>query len=143
LIDYRPVYLDTSALLKLVVAEAESGALMEWLHDWPDQLTSTLARVETIRRLRRKPASKAVLARAEAVLAAVNAIHLDGPVLSTAVALKDPLLRSLDAIHLACALSIGDAPEAFVTYDARLASAARRLKITVVAPGTRTAATAI
>lgn len=136
MIDYRPVYLDTSALLKLVVAEAESGALVEWLHDWPDQLTSTLARVETMRRLKRKRASKAAFARAEAVLAAVDAIHLDGPVLSTAVALKDPLLRSMDAIHLACALSIGDVPEAFVTYDARLASAARRLKISVVAPGT-------
>jgi len=99
-------------------------------------LTSTLARVETMRRLKRKRASKAAFARAEAVLAAVDAIHLDGPVLSTAVALKDPLLRSMDAIHLACALSIGDVPEAFVTYDARLASAARRLKISVVAPGT-------
>lgn len=143
MIDYRPVYLDTSALLKLVVAEAESGALVEWLHDRPDQFTSTLARVETMRRLKRKRASKPAFARAEAVLAAVDAIHLDGPVLSTAVALKDPLLRSVDAIHLACALSIGDVPEAFVTYDARLASAARRLKITVVAPGTRASVPAI
>jgi predicted nucleic acid-binding protein len=133
--DYRPVYLDTSALLKLVVAEAESGALMEWLRDWPDHLTSTLARIEALRTLKRKGASKAAFARAEAVLSAVDAIHLDGPVLANAGTLKDPLLRSLDAIHLACAMSIGDVPEALVTYDARLASAARRLKITVVAPG--------
>jgi predicted nucleic acid-binding protein len=136
LTDYRPVYLDTSALLKLVVAEAESDALLKWLRDWPDQLTSTLARVEARRTLKRKGASKATLARAEAVLAAVDAIHLDGPVLAVAATLRDPLLRSLDALHLACALSVGDVPEAFVTYDARLASAVRRLKITVVAPGT-------
>jgi len=135
LTDYRPVYLDTSALLKLVVAEAESVALSEWLRDWPDQLTSTLARVEALRTLKRKGASKAAFGRAEAVLAALDAIHLDGPVLATAATLKDPLLRSTDALHLACALSIGDVPEALVTYDARLASAARRLKIPVVSPG--------
>jgi predicted nucleic acid-binding protein len=69
------------------------------------------------------------------VLAALDAIHLDGPVLATAATLKDPLLRSTDALHLACALSIGGVPEALVTYDARLASAARRLKIPVVSPG--------
>jgi len=134
--DYRPVYLDTSALLKLVVAEPESAALSEWLRDWPDHLTSTLARVEALRTLKRMSASKGAFARAETVLAAVDAIHLDGPVLAIAATMKDPLLRSLDALHLACALSIGDVPEAFVTYDARLASAAQRLKISVVAPGT-------
>jgi uncharacterized protein len=133
--DYRPVYLDTSALLKLVVAEAESGALVQWLSGWSDQVTSTLAQVETLRTLRRKGASRATFARADEVLAAVDAIHLDGPVLAVASTLKDPLLRSLDALHLACALSIGGVPEAFVTYDARLASAARRMKINVVAPG--------
>ena len=134
--DYRPVYLDTSALLKLVVAEAESGALSRWLRDWPDQFTSTLARIEAMRTLKRKGASKATFARAEAVLAAVDAVYLDGPVLANAATLKDPLLRSLDALHLACALALGDLPEAFVTYDTKLASAARRLKIAVVAPGT-------
>jgi hypothetical protein len=45
------------------------------------------------------------------------------------------MLRSLDAIHLASALSIGDVPEAFITYDDRLAAAARKLKLHVLQPG--------
>ena len=70
------------------------------------------------------------------MIQSLDLIHLDGGVLELAAKLKDPVLRSLDAIHLACALSIGDLPQAFVTYDTRLASAAKRLKIPVVAPGT-------
>ena len=134
--DYRPAYLDTSALLKLIVPEAESRALWEWLADWPDRFTSTLAQVESFRVLKRGKAPARTFSRAEAVLATVEAIHVDRPVLATAAQLKDPLLRSLDAIHLASALAIGELPEAFVTYDLRLARAAKRLKITVVAPGT-------
>lgn len=132
---YRPAYLDTSAVLKLIVREAESAALWDWLGSWPDRFTSSLAHVETLRTLRRKKASSRTFSRAEAVLATIEAIHADRPVLTTAAQLKDPRLRSLDAIHLASALAIGDVPDAFVTYDARLASAARRLKITVLAPG--------
>ena len=134
--DYRPAYLDTSALLKLIVPEAESRALWEWLAVWPDRFTSTLAQVEILRTLGRKKASTQTYSRAKAVLAAIEAIHVDRPVLTTAAQLKDPLLRSLDAIHLASALAIGDVPEAFVTYDTRLASAAGRLKMAVFAPGT-------
>jgi hypothetical protein len=131
---FRPVYLDTSALAKLIVREAESRALFGWLGDWPDQFTSVLARVEIVRMLKRGRAPAAVLSNAETVLARVDSIHLDAPVLAAASTLKDPLLRTLDAIHLACALSIGDVPEAFVTYDTRLARAAERMKLAVVSP---------
>ena len=131
---FRPVYLDTSALTKLIVREAESRALFDWLGDWPDQFTSVLARVEIVRMLKRGRAPAAVLFNAETVLARVDSIHLDAPVLAAASTLKDPLLRTLDALHLACALSIGDAPEAFVTYDTRLARAAERMKLAVVSP---------
>ena len=134
--DYRPAYLESSALVKLIVPEAESRALWDWLDGWPDRFTSTLAQAEILRTLRRKKASAQMFSRAEAVLAAIEAIHVDRPVMTTAGQLKDPLLRTLDAIHLASALAIGDLPEAFVTYDSRLARAARRLKMAVVAPGT-------
>ena len=132
--DFRPVYLDSSAVLKLVVPEAESRALWAWLHAWPDQFTSSLANVEVVRALRRRTSSATTMTRADAVMSAITTVHLDGAILKTAGQLKDPLLRSLDAIHLGAALSIGDYPEAFVTYDERLAAAARRLKMKVASP---------
>ncbi len=132
--DFRPAYLDTSALLKLIVPEPESRALWAWLQHRPDQFTASLSRLEVARVLRRRKAAPTVMARADAVLSRIVAIHLDSPTLTTAMQLKDPLLRALDAIHLGAALSIGDYPEAFVTYDDRLAKAARRLRLAVASP---------
>lgn len=131
---YRPVYLDTSALAKLVFPEAESDALIDWLAGWPDRVTSVLAAVELGRLLVRARAPRAARQRASAVLRAVALLKIDEPVLDAATALRDPLLRTLGAMHLAAALSMGDAPEAFVTYDQRLARAAARLKLAVVSP---------
>lgn len=132
--EFHPVYLDSSAVLKLVVPEAESRALWAWLHAWPDQFTSSLAAVEVLRALKRRKASPTMRTRAEAVLSAITTVNLDAAILRTASQLKDPLLRALDAIHLGAALSIGDYPEAFVTYDERLAATARRMKIMVASP---------
>lgn len=132
---FLPVYLDTSAIVKLVVREAESDALFEALERWPDRVSSAVAAVEVHRALRRAGASGAVRARAETVLAALVLVRVDDPVLQRAAALGDPALRSLDALHLATALSLGDDPETFVSYDARLARAARRQRLTVSHPG--------
>jgi predicted nucleic acid-binding protein len=134
--DYRPAYLDSSALVKLLAPEIESAALRDWLRDWPDRFTSVLTHVEVMRALRRTRMPTSAFSQADAMLQSLDLIHLVGGVLELAAKLKDPVLRSLEAIHLACALSIGDLPEAFVTYDTRLASAAKRLKIPVAAPGT-------
>jgi predicted nucleic acid-binding protein len=134
-VNVRPVYLDASAIVKLVVAEPQSGALADALQGWPDWLSSALAEVEVYRALWRVGAPRAVHARAEEVLSGLVLVHIDGPVLSRASSFKDHSLRALDAIHLATALSIGDAPEAFITYDARLAAAARRQRLDVRHPG--------
>ena len=131
---YRPVYLDTSALAKLVFPEAESEALTAWLHTWPDRVTSVLTRVELQRLLRRGRAARSLWTRADSVLSAVTLLRVDDPALHLAGHLRDRFLRTLDAVHLASALSIGDAPEAFVTYDSRLAQAAKRARLNVVAP---------
>lgn len=85
--------------------------------------------------LRRVRASNPIRTRAAAVLSAIVLVRLDEPVLARAASLKDPLLRALDAIHLATALSLGDDPETFVTYDPRLARAASRLRLVVLHPG--------
>ncbi len=62
-------------------------------------------------------------------------IRVDEPVLGLASRLGPQVLRTLDAIHLATALSMGDDPEAFITYDDRLAAAAQGLKLRVLQPG--------
>jgi predicted nucleic acid-binding protein len=132
---FLPVYLDTSAILKLILPEPESAPLEAMLQQWPDRLSSALAAVECRRTLRRIQAPPAASRRADHVLAGLILIRFDDALLRLAEHVGPPLLRSLDAIHLAAALSIGDYPDAFITYDDRLAAAARTLKLTVVQPG--------
>lgn len=135
---FLPAYLDTSAIVKLVTAEAETNALLEALRQWPDRVTSTLATVEVHRALHRVGGSRTDRARADAVLASLVLLKMDDSVLRRASAFDDPLLRALDGIHLATALSMGDDPEVFVTYDARLARAASALRLRVAHPGVET-----
>ena len=132
---FLPAYLDASAIVKLVVVEPESDALVQALARWPDRVSSALARVEVHRALWRARASRAVHARADAVLTALVLVRPDESVLAQAAAFRDPQLRTLDAVHLATALTLGDDPDAFITYDARLARAAGRLRLPVQHPG--------
>ncbi len=126
-------YADTSALVKLAVAEAESAALVEWIAR--EQVTfasSNLARTELIRAVRRS--APAALAQAREVLARVLLVHASARIFDEAGRL-DPLgVRSLDAVHLATALALGDDLESVVTYDERMAAAATALGLRVVAP---------
>jgi predicted nucleic acid-binding protein len=134
-VSFLPVYLDTSAIVKLVVPERETDALVAALARWPDRVSSVVARIELHRALWRARVSRPIRARADAVLSALVLVHLDESVTSRASSFKDQALRSLDAIHLATALSLGDDPGAFVTYDARLAAAARKRRLNVLHPG--------
>lgn len=59
---------------------------------------------------------------------------MDPAILDAAAGLKPPDFRTLDAIHVASALSLGDDPHAFVTYDDRQAAAARKGGLRVEAP---------
>lgn len=60
---------------------------------------------------------------------------IDDPVVAAAAAFTDPMLRSLDAIHLASAMRLAPDLTAFVTYDKRLAAAAANFHLPVVIPG--------
>jgi predicted nucleic acid-binding protein len=128
------LYLDSSALVKLVVSEPETEALLEVLPEWPERISSALARVEVVRALARVAAGPAARQRAAAVLARVGLVAIDDAVLEVAARLRPPTLRSLDAVHLATALSVGDELGAFVTYDDRLAAAAGRARLRVLSP---------
>jgi predicted nucleic acid-binding protein len=132
------IYLDSAALVKLVREEDETRALVTWLNERAGQrlVASALVDVEVPRALRRS--QPGVLGAVAAMLARIDRIELDAAVRAAVAAYVDPLLRSLDAIHLATAeqlVASGKDVGAFVTYDKRLAEAARACSFSVVAPG--------
>lgn len=128
------LYVDASALVKLVISEPESGALRDLLSSRGDLVSSAVAVVEVIRAARRASASPGVLARARAVVQSVHLLAVDLKVLDRAGDLEPDTLRTLDAIHLASALSLDSDLEAMVVYDRRLAAAAEAAGIRVLAP---------
>jgi predicted nucleic acid-binding protein len=129
------LYLDSSALVKFVLAEPETDALKNFLTGWPERISSVLARVEVLRAVRRAGVRQAVYRRAENVVARIGLVGIDDEVLSLAADLKPPGLRTPDAIHLATALSVGEELGALISYDARLSRAATSSGIPVLAPG--------
>jgi uncharacterized protein len=129
----RTAYLDTSAFVKLLVAEPESAALASKLGRWPDRASATLVRTETIRALRRS-GDEHLIGAARRQFDGVHLIRLDEGLLDRAGDLEPAELRSLDAIHLAAALSIGSDLGVFITYDARLNAAAEAAGLVVAAP---------
>ena len=125
-------YLDASALVKIIAPEQESHALLVWLRSRGRLATSVIARVEVGRvllRLNLQPT-----ARASALLAAVDEVPLSSAIVDRAAAIMPAELRSLDAIHLASALELSADLDVVVTYDRRMADAARNLGLRVVAP---------
>ena len=130
-----PAYVDSSALLKLVLPEPERPVLERVLLRWPDRISSVLLPIECRRIVLRAGSPPGVQARLEQELTGVTLVRLDESIQRLAGTIGPPGLRSLDAIHLATALSIGDYPEAFVTYDERLATAARAAGFNVISPG--------
>ncbi len=126
-------YLDTSAAVKLVVAERGSTALRRWLGSRDDEtFSSDLLRTELLRVTRRVAPDQMIQARA--VLDSLILLRLSTEICERAAMLEPDLLRSLDALHLAAALEVGDELEGLVTYDRRLAEGARGLGIGVVSP---------
>jgi predicted nucleic acid-binding protein len=124
-------YLDSSAIVKLAVTEAESAALRARLRKRSDLVSSALARTEVLRALLALGDAGAT-AGAEA-LARVDLVRVNDRVLRRAAALLPVELRSLDAIHLATAQVIGDIKEV-ITYDERMLVAAKALGFKVAAP---------
>lgn len=128
------IYLDTSALVKLVFEEAESGSLALWLTEQEGlpKLSSEAAVIELVRTCRRRDEEAEPYARR--LLAGLDLVPLTSDLVDGACLARPPELRSLDAIHLACAVSLGDALSHFVGYDARLSSAATAAGLPVMSP---------
>lgn len=128
------IYLDSSALVKLAVAEAESEALRDWLAEHADtpRISSDLVRVEVTRAVMRSQPQ--ALLQAQQAVSRINKILIGPELLTTAASLQPPTLRSLDAIHLATALLLRRRLTAFVCYDQRLADAVRAVGLPVATP---------
>jgi predicted nucleic acid-binding protein len=126
------VYLDSSALVKLVVRERESRALRAYLRREPERLSCGLARTEVLRAVR--PLGPAALETARRLLRSIDLIRLDEALLDAAGTLEPLALRSLDAIHLAAAQLVAPTLRAVVTYDRRMADGAASLGFQVASP---------
>jgi predicted nucleic acid-binding protein len=126
-----PDYLDTSAFVKLVRSEPESPALRRALAG-SELLSSALLTVEGRRAARRY--GELAAERAHAALVAITLVPLDEPILQTAAELDPAELRSLDALHLATIVNLGEAIERLYCYDSRLGDAALALGIEVAQP---------
>jgi predicted nucleic acid-binding protein len=129
----RATYVDSSALVKLAVREPESAALLRYLARHRPLVSSALARTEVVRAL--LPLGPEAVRRGREVLGRVDLLRINDRVLDAAGLLAPPELRSLDAIHLATALSIDDPALDIITYDRRFAEAASASGLRVVQPG--------
>ena len=129
------IYVDTSALVKLIFEEAESVALAEWLTVRADipKISSDLSAIELLRTCRR--VDEGTVANANLLLGGIDLLPIDPATVDKAASLIPTDMGSLDAIHLASALSIKADLIALIAYDNRLCSAAAAAGIEVVSPG--------
>jgi uncharacterized protein len=125
------VYLDSSAFVKLVLAEPETPALLVALESVERLVASEILEIEVMRATRRGGGNTAA---ARAQLAAVRLLPLSGEIRKLASELDPPAVRSLDAIHLATALSLGERLDGLFTYDERMSLAGREAGLNVQAP---------
>jgi uncharacterized protein len=125
-------YLDSSAIAKLAVREAESLALRQYLRRRRPLVSSSLARTEVLRAL--LPGGDDAVAAGRKALTRLDLVRVSNRVLDEAAALLPAEIRSLDAIHLATAGRLGQDLGAIITYDDRVAEAAEQIGHRVVVP---------
>lgn len=128
------LYLDTSALVKLIVAEDESVHLSAYLRRCADDVlfSAALARTELVRAV--ADGGQAAVTEAHVLLDSIDTVALSRSLLDDAATLPPPGLRILDAIHLAAAQRAGRSLRAVVTYDGRMAEAATLLGMPTANP---------
>ena len=132
------IYLDTSALAKLLVDEAETPELRSWLitqsRDGEHAVTSALSRVELLRAVARQQ-EPGLADRARYLLDGLDILPLTDAVITLAESIGPARLRSLDAIHLASASQVWPQLRSFVTYDRRLTEGCRDVGFDAQSPG--------
>jgi predicted nucleic acid-binding protein len=128
------IYYDSSALLKLIRPEPESTEFARWYDERRDvsAVSSSLVRVEVIRAARQHGDDSE--RRARTVVSGVDLMPMTWDLLDQAAILPFAV-RSLDAIHLASAVRLGEGLQAFVAYDKRLLAAAEQAGLPTASPG--------
>jgi predicted nucleic acid-binding protein len=127
------LYLDSSAFIKTVVQESETDALRAYLAGERGRcVSSALIRTEAMRAARFQ--GPETLTRVRDGLRRIDLVAVDDRILDAAGLLDPGVLRSLDAIHIATALALGDDLDAVVTYDGRMIDAASLLGIPTATP---------
>lgn len=124
-------YVDASALTKLVLDEPDSASMRRWYVESDQVLCSRIGIIETRRAVGRSRHDPTHL---DVILRSVEVVEFDADIAREAAALGPATLKTLDAIHLATAFAMGAEIDAFVTYDDRLADAARAVGLPVVRP---------
>ena len=126
-------YLDTGALVKLVVAQPETAALRAWLTERPEpHVSCNLARTELLRIMRDVAPDRVVMARL--VLDSLVLTEVTADIFEAAGRLDTGVMNCRNAVHLAAALDLGDDLDSLVTYNEHLASGARSYGVPVTAP---------
>lgn len=127
------LYLDSSAFVKLAVEEPETTALRGYLAGAPARrVSSALLRTEALRAVRHLGGDAVAMVREG--LRRIDLVGIDDRILDAAGMLEPRVLRTLDAIHLATALAVGDDVDALVSYDERMIEAARLLGLPTASP---------
>ena len=127
------LYLDTSAIVKLVMEEPETSGVEGAIAHCQAAFSSRLAVVECTRAIARV-SNRNALTTAGEIFEALVLHEVNEAVLEKAASLTPSSLRSLDAIHLATALLLDQSSLAFVTCDDPLARAAEALGLSVLRP---------
>lgn len=128
----RYAYLDTSAFVKLCWPEPESEALHDYLRHWPHRASAALLWTEALRAAQRQPPAR--VERTRRLLERIPMIELDRALYRQAGLLGPSTMRSLDAVHVAAAMSLGPDLGVVVTYDDRMAAAADLFGLPVDSP---------
>lgn len=127
------LYLDSSAVVKLVVRERETDELRAFIGG-ADLVSSEIAEVEVPRAAYLTTENAETLAHAEAILRRFSLVALDDELRHEAARARPPALRSLDAVHLVSCLRLARELTAVVVYDRRLTAALRALGLPIAAP---------
>ena len=128
----RYAYLDTSAFVKLCWPEAESDVLHAYLREWPLRVSAGLLWTEALRAAQRQPAAR--VEQTQRLLQRMPMLEVDRALFRQAGLLGPSNMRSLDALHVAAAMSLGPDLGVVITYDDRMLAAAGLFGLPVVCP---------